>query len=188
MVGEARPGVPTGGFSRVPEGCDRRVSVFSPSREPGVPPPAAARLAALAGREQGAEQPSQRFPLEPQPLLQDLHPSQLTGTPFRLPTRLLFHFIRRPLQPAPFHLPADPSERCVPGSVHLHPRLHRLHPAGREGMHQIPGVPGRYHEAGVLSLSEQHGLFRRSHLLRSSPHHYLPTVCPRIWLWTFSPQ
>lgn len=108
-VGEARPGTRTGGFATVAEGCDRGLSVFSPSREPGVPPPAAAQLAALAGREQGAEQPPQRFPLEPQPLLQDLHPPQLAGTPFRLPTRLLFHFIRRPLQPAPFHLPADPS-------------------------------------------------------------------------------
>lgn len=84
-------------------------AVLSPSREPGVPATAAARLAALAGREQGAEQSPQRFPLEPQPFLQDFHPSQLTGTPFRLPTRLLFHFISRPLQPAPFHLPTNPS-------------------------------------------------------------------------------
>lgn len=153
-----------------------------------MPPPAAARLAAVAGREQSAEQPPQRFPLEPQPFFQNLHPPQLTGTPLRLPTRLLLHFIRRPLQPAPFHLPADPSQRCVPGSVHLHSRLHRLQPAGREGMHQISGVPGRHHEAGVVPLSEQHGLFRGSHVLRASPHHYLPAVRPRIWLWTFSPQ
>lgn len=104
-----QPGTPPGALPGWRRERDGRFAVLSPSREPGLPAAAAARLAALAGREQGAEQPPQRFPLEPQPFLQDLHPSQLAGTPFRLPTRLFFHFIRRPLQPAPFHLPTDPS-------------------------------------------------------------------------------
>ena len=85
-----------------------------PNREPGVPATSAARIPALAGRWQGPGQPSHRFALEPQPLLQDVHPPRLPGAPVGLPAGLILLPVGRALQPAPLHLPAHPAEGRLP--------------------------------------------------------------------------
>lgn len=95
-------------------------------REPGMPPAFAARISALAGRRQSPEQPPHRLALEPQSLLQDVYPPRLSGASVRLPSGFILFSGRWPLQSAPLHLPAHPSEGCLPRPVAVHPWVRRV--------------------------------------------------------------
>ena len=159
-----------------------------PRREPGVPAASAARIPALAGRRQGAGRPPHRFALEPQPLLQDVHPPRLPGAPVGVPPSLVLVPVGGPLQPAPLHLSAHPAEGRLPGPVPVHPGLSRLGPPGREGVHQVPGASARQHEARVGASPQQHDHPGRGGGLSPPPHHHLPTLRSRVQLRTLPTQ
>lgn len=95
-------------------------------REPGMPPASAARISALAGWRQSPEQPPHRLALEPQPLLQDVHPPRLPGASVRLPSGFILFSGCGPLQSASLHLPAHPSEGRLPRPVAVHPGIRRV--------------------------------------------------------------
>lgn len=95
-------------------------------REPGMPPASAARISALAGWRQSPEQPPHRLALEPQPLLQDVHPPRLSGASVRLPSGFILFSGGRPLQSSSLHLPAHPAERRLPRPVAVHPGIRRV--------------------------------------------------------------
>lgn len=130
--------------------------------------------------QQGHRRTPHSIAMEPASLLQDTQPF---GTADGVPSGLVVLPGHRTLQPSPVHLPTYSSQRCLPGPLHLHQRLHWLQPAGRQGVHQVPRLP-RLHEAGVLSPERPRG----SLSLCPPRHLQLPILCARVQSRPLPPQ